>query len=49
MDVGRDLAQKRGRDVTARVKRNSGAATVRVPELLVRTTLPDLCETVGLE
>ena len=48
-DVGRDLAQQRGRDVATRVEGNSGAATVGVPELLVRAALPDLAETVGLK
>jgi hypothetical protein len=49
MDIGRDLAQQRGRDIPTCVERNRGAATVRVPELLVRAALPDLRETVGLK
>jgi len=48
MDIGRDLAQKRGRDIATCVERDGGAATVRMPELLVRATLPELREAVGL-
>jgi hypothetical protein len=49
MNIGRDLPQQRGRDIATCVKRNSGTATIRVPELLVRAALPDLYETVGLK
>ena len=49
MNIGCDLAQERGRDVAARVDWNSRATAVRMPELLVRTALPDLRKAVGLE
>ena len=47
MDIGRDLAQKRGRDIATCVERNGGTAAVGMTELLVRTTLTNLEETVG--
>ena len=39
-----DFAQKIRRDVSACVKWNGGNATIRVPELLVRSALADLCK-----
>ena len=49
MHVGCDLAQECGRDIVTCVKRDCGAATVRMSELLVRATLPDFRKTVSLE
>jgi len=49
MNVGRDLAQKRGRDTATCVKRYSRAATVWAMKLLVRTALPHFCKAVGLK
>ena len=49
MDVPRDLAQKSRRDVSPTVEWDGRSATVRMPELLVRTTLPDLRETVRFQ
>ena len=39
-----DPPQQQWRDISTRVKRDGCASSIRMPELLVRTTLPDLGE-----
>lgn len=48
-DVFTDLPKKCWRDVTALVKGNCRLPAVIMPELLVRTTLPHLAESMPLE
>lgn len=45
VDVLEDLAEKRRRDVSPLVHRYRRAASIRMPELHVRSALPDLFET----
>jgi hypothetical protein len=40
-NVARNVTEQRRRDVPALMHRYRGDAAVRVPELFVRTTLPD--------
>jgi hypothetical protein len=45
-NVPRDLAEKRGRDISRAVEWHRRATAIRMTELLVRTALPDLGEPV---
>ena len=48
-DVAGNLAQESRRDISARMNRHGGYATIRVPELLVRAALAKLAKTEALQ
>ena len=44
-----DPSQQQGRDISTRVEKDGCASSIRMTELLVRTTLPDLGEAETLQ